>query len=79
MPARSRGRASTCGARERTMQDTTPLSGPSGTEATEKARAALHTILQEPSGRSPSISPPNTLRPRAKAVVIPMKSQSPTS
>lgn len=73
------GRASTCGAPGRMVQDATPLSGPSVTEATERARAALHMILQEPSEPLAATSRPSTPRPSAKATVTPTKSRSPPS
>jgi hypothetical protein len=54
--------------------------GSSGTEPTNKARAALHMMLKEPSAPSTSTSRTSTQKPRVKlAPVIPIGSRSPTS
>ena len=70
----AKAHASTCGAHETTKPVTTHRSGSSATDATSKARAALRTILMEPSEPSPPISPTSTQRPHAPLAATRIKS-----
>ena len=68
--------ASISGVRAETMKADTHRFGSSSTVKISAARAALHTILQEPSAPSPNISPPSTPEPHATpGAVIQIKSQ----
>jgi hypothetical protein len=59
-----------------TMKADTHRSGSSSTEKISTARAALHTILQEPNAPSPNISPASTPEQFDRAAaVIPIKSR----